>query len=86
MDCQPSLCGAGECRAGKPFFPAAYHEPGRRPAFAAAVEGAAAAVEAFQSAPSLHIARKRLTELIERHTSAIDYVLKNPDRISIISG
>ncbi len=61
---------------GSPFFPAAYHEPGRRPAFAAAVEGAAAAVEAFQSAPSLHIARKRLTELIERHTSAIDYVLK----------
>ncbi|MBN1264356.1 MAG: DUF711 family protein [Anaerolineales bacterium] len=62
-------------KAGSPFFPAAYHE-GSRPAFAAAVEGAPAAFEAFQGAPSLRVARKRLTELIERHTSAIDFVLK----------
>ena len=64
---------------GSPFFPAAYHgvsSKGKRPAFAAAVEGAAAAVEAFRSAPSLRLARRRLTELIERHTSAIDFVLK----------
>jgi len=60
---------------GSPFFPAAYHE-GSRPAFAAAVEGAPAALEAFEGAPSLRIARRRLTELIERHTSAIDFVLK----------
>jgi len=62
-------------RAGSPFFPAAYHS-GARPAFAAAVEGAPAVQEAFNGVPSLRMARKRLTDLVERHTSAIDFVLK----------
>ena len=56
-----SLAGVGP---GSPFFPAAYHAGGP-PAFAIATEAADLAVEAFEHAPDLDSAGRRLTESIE---------------------
>jgi len=56
---------------GAPFFPAAYHEPGTLPAFAIAVEGAELAVDALHEVPSLAVARRRLTGMVEAHAAAL---------------
>ncbi len=55
---------------GVPFFPAAYHQGG--PAtFAIAVEAADLAVSAVSGARSLHEARQRLVEAIEREANRV---------------
>jgi uncharacterized protein (UPF0210 family) len=57
--------------SGAPFFPAAYHEPEMLPAFAIAAEGAELAVDALHNVPSLAVARRRLTGMVEAHAAAL---------------
>lgn len=56
--------------AGAPFFPAAYHGD-EQMSFALALEAADLAVKAFDEAPSLHLARRRLIESMETHAQAL---------------
>jgi uncharacterized protein len=55
---------------GSPFFPAAYHAGGP-PALALATEAADLAVQAFEHAPDLDAAGRRLTQAIERTARAL---------------
>lgn len=55
---------------GTPFFPAAYHRGGPM-TFAFATEAADLAVEAFQDAETLPLARRRLVRAIENHAAAL---------------
>jgi len=57
--------------AGSPFFPAAYHIPGR-PAYALATEAADLAVDAFTQAGSLKEARERLVEGIRQSAESLE--------------
>lgn len=56
--------------AGAPFFPAAYHA-GNKPGFALATEAADLAVEAFNRAGSLEMARQCLIDSIEAHAARL---------------
>ncbi len=65
--------------AGAPFFPAAYHGD-EQMSFALALEAADLAVMAFEEAPGLRLARRRLIENIETHAqvlTAIAEILTN---------
>ena len=66
-----ALAGVGP---HSPFFPAAYHTGGA-PAFAIATESADLAVEAFDHAPDLDTAGRRLTEAIEGAARALKEAL-----------
>lgn len=55
---------------GSPFFPAAYHS-GLAPAMALATESADLAVEIFQTASSLSLARNRLVRRIEGNAAVL---------------
>jgi uncharacterized protein (UPF0210 family) len=61
--------------AGSPFFPAAYHLPGK-PAFALATEAADLAVEAFSGASSLQEARQRLVDSIRGCAEDLEKIAK----------
>jgi uncharacterized protein (UPF0210 family) len=52
---------------GAPFFPAAYHQVGDRPAFAIATEAADLAVESFKNAKGLSAGRDALIDALETH-------------------
>jgi len=56
--------------AGAPFFPAAYHGD-EQMSFALALEAADLAVMAFEEAPGLRLARRRLIENIETHAQVL---------------
>jgi uncharacterized protein (UPF0210 family) len=60
---------------GSPFFPAAYHS-GVAPALALATESADLAVEIFQSANSLSLARNRLVRRIEGNAAVLTRVIE----------
>jgi uncharacterized protein len=60
----------GNCPAGSPFFPVAYHDGGD-PYFALAIQAADVAVEAFRDAATPTVARQRLTDAIQTVTDAI---------------
>lgn len=53
-----------------PFFPAAYHQ-GDLPAFAMAIECADVVQQAFEDAPSLPEASRRLLEMLEKHAAVL---------------
>ncbi|HVN55631.1 MAG TPA: DUF711 family protein [Anaerolineaceae bacterium] len=61
---------------GSPFFPVAYHH-GEDPRFAIATESADLAVTAFQDAPSLEEARRRLVNLIEDQADGLVQVAED---------
>jgi uncharacterized protein (UPF0210 family) len=61
--------------AGTPFFPAAYHRGGTA-ALAVATEAADLAVNAFDEAESLQVARHRLVGSIESHAHGIAQVVR----------
>ncbi len=63
-------------RPGSPFFPAAYHAPGR-PAFALATESAALAVEACTRAGSLDEARRNLIEAVQSHAERLTVIARS---------
>jgi hypothetical protein len=54
-----------------PFFPAAYHQ-GKAPAFALALEAADLAVDAFEGASSLAVARERLIKQVQDHAQVLE--------------
>lgn len=58
------------CRAGVPFFPAAYHSGGS-PRFAIAVEGAGLVLECIDGAPTLSSAQERLQAAIEGQAQSL---------------
>lgn len=60
--------------AGAPFFPAAYHELGKPPAFALALEAADLVVAAFTGAPNLQTARARLLTEMAVHSQKLAVV------------
>ena len=72
-----ALAGVGP---HSPFFPAAYHAGGA-PAFAIATESADLAVEAFERAPDLGIAGRRLTEAIERAAGTLTEAVTKSDEL-----
>ncbi|GAB4495848.1 MAG: hypothetical protein OHK0052_04420 [Anaerolineales bacterium] len=57
--------------AGAPFFPAAYHAPGKPPSFALALEAADVALAAFEGAPNLEMARARLLADMAVHSQKL---------------
>ena len=66
--------------AGTPFFPAAYHKPGGRPAISLAVECADAALSAFDGATDVDTARKTLLNNLEEAAQQITTVFKSVPR------
>lgn len=64
------LAALANVAPGSPFFPAAYHSGGA-PAMALATESADLAVEIFQSATSLNLARNRLVRRIEGNAAVL---------------
>ena len=63
--------------AGTPFFPAAYHKPGGRPAISLAVECADAALSAFDGATDVDSARKTLLNNLEDAAQQITVAFKS---------
>lgn len=61
--------------AGTPFFPAAYHRGGP-PTLGVATEAADLAVEAFQDAESLNVARRRLVRSIDNHAASLVKIIE----------
>jgi hypothetical protein len=72
-----ALAGVGP---HSPFFPAAYHTGGP-PTFAIATESADLAVEAFDRAPDLETAGRRLTEAIEGAARALTKAVTQGDEL-----
>lgn len=63
--------------AGTPFFPAAYHKPGGRPAISLAIECADVALSAFDSATDVDSARRHLLDKLEEAARQITAVFKS---------
>lgn len=63
--------------AGAPFFPAAYHETGKPPKFALALEAADVALTAFEGAPNLQTARAHLLAEMAAHSQKLVMVARH---------